>query len=378
MVQDGEGRKMSKSLGNGVDPLDIIASHGADAMRFTLAHMTTQTQDVRMPVERDPKSGKNTSPKFDLGRNFCNKLWNAVRFALSNLENVPHEPVNEKRWSVVDRWIVSRAARTIKEVNEALAEYRFDAYARSCYDFFWRDLCDWYIEAIKPAMRDPARAPQTAAVLALCIDLSLRLMHPMIPFITEALWWKLNEVRPERGIAGKIELKTGTYLIRAGFPRFDEQMDTLTSSGAEFVMTKLQELIGAIRTLRNDHKVDLKRTITVSIRTPENSGQQIMMNREMIESLAMCRLAEVGADIAAPQNAAKASASGCEIFAQDLVDEAAEQQRNAKKREELTREIATLKARLANKGYVERAPAALVKQTQDRLAAAEAELAVLA
>src|SRR5207237_6969328 len=114
-------------------------------------------------------------------------------------------------------------------------EYRFDAYARACYDFFWRDLCDWYIEAIKPAMRDPARAPQTAGVLALCIDLSLRLMHPMIPFITETLWWKLNEVRPQRGIAGKIMGCTSPWLIRAAFPRFAEHMDTLTSPGHEFV-----------------------------------------------------------------------------------------------------------------------------------------------
>src|SRR5206468_3744259 len=133
MIQDGEGRKMSKSLGNGVDPLDIIESHGADAMRFTLCHMTTQTQDVRMPVEKDPRSGKNTSPKFDLGRNFCNKMWNAARFALSNLENSPrgHEDTKDlsSQLSLFDRWILSRLSATLDEVNEALKSYRFDAYA---------------------------------------------------------------------------------------------------------------------------------------------------------------------------------------------------------------------------------------------------------
>ena len=185
MIQDGEGRKMSKSLGNGVDPLDIIESHGADAMRFTLCHMTTQTQDVRMPVEKNAQTGKNTSPKFDIGRNFCNKMWNAARFALSNLENCqkgvtshydsgdkmgpdPLLPVDQL--SLFDRWILSRLCATIDEVNESLKSYRFDAYAKACYDFFWRDLCDWYVEAIKPAMKDANRAGPTSAVLAAALD----------------------------------------------------------------------------------------------------------------------------------------------------------------------------------------------------------------
>src|SRR5205085_3083549 len=127
MVQDGEGRKMSKSLGNGVDPNDIIELHGADAMRFTLAGMATHTQDVRMPVEKDAKTGKNTSPKFDNGRNFCNKLWNAARFALSNLQNLPPltsspgTPGEDRGegLSLPDRWILSRFNRTVKEANHA-------------------------------------------------------------------------------------------------------------------------------------------------------------------------------------------------------------------------------------------------------------------
>src|SRR4051794_5474277 len=145
MIQDGEGRKMSKTLGNGVDPLDIISSHGTDAMRFTLASMATNTQDVRMPVERDATTGKNTSPKFDLGRNFSNKLWNAARFVLMSIENVQPQAVDEMKWSMADRWIVSRFNRTVAECNDALANYRFDQYARACYDFFWRDFCDWYV-----------------------------------------------------------------------------------------------------------------------------------------------------------------------------------------------------------------------------------------
>ncbi len=249
MIQDGEGQKMSKSLGNGVDPLDIIHSHGADAMRFTLAAMTTHTQDLRMPVDLvDPHSGqafapakitnsagyvvaapiqsspadpkkkmvssygqisgaakptadmpvaKNTSAKFDLGRNFCNKLWNAARFALSNLSSVKagsRRTLRDGAWRISgsSAGLIGRLTKSIRRSSQ----YRFDVYAKNCYDFFWRDLCDWYLEAIKPAMKDPRRAGQTANVLAAVMDGALRLMHPMIPFITETIWWRLNEVRP--------------------------------------------------------------------------------------------------------------------------------------------------------------------------------------
>ena len=203
-ILDGKGERMSKSKGNGVDPVEIIDIYGADALRFTLTNMATETQDVRMPVKKDA-NGRNTSEKFDLGRNFCNKLWNACRFAMSNLETIKPEPVDAAKWSMVDRWIIARLHRSVAEANAALETYRFDQYAKACYDFFWRDLCDWYIEAIKPAMKDPARAGQTANVLAAVLDAALRLMHPMIPFITETIWWRLNEVRPERGLPGVLD-----------------------------------------------------------------------------------------------------------------------------------------------------------------------------
>ncbi|MCA9309884.1 MAG: class I tRNA ligase family protein, partial [Phycisphaerales bacterium] len=146
MIQDGEGRKMSKSLGNGVDPLDIIASHGCDAMRFVLGQMTTQTQDVRMPVERDAETGRNTSPRFDIGRNFCTKLWNATRFAMMTLdqsETKPGHNVDFTQLTVVDQWMLSRLAGAIETVNAALERYEFSAYAQIMYDLLWRDFCDW-------------------------------------------------------------------------------------------------------------------------------------------------------------------------------------------------------------------------------------------
>jgi valyl-tRNA synthetase len=373
MIQDGEGRKMSKSLGNGVDPLDIIESHGADAMRFTLAHMATQTQDVRIPVEKDPRTGKNTSPKFDIGRNFCNKVWNAVRFAIMNLSGATaNEPMDESKWSLADRWIVSRFNRTVAACDEALSNYRFDQYAKTCYDFFWGDLCDWYLEAIKPAMRDEKRAAQTANVLAAVLDGSLRLMHPMIPFITETIFWKLNEVRPNRGLPQRLECPPSERLINAAWPRV-----TGFQEAAEHIFPKIQEVVGALRNLRNEHKVDPKRTITVTISAPSEPARQLGDNRELIELLATCQIKQIGAGLAGPANAARATAAGVEIYVENLADEAAEQQRQSKRREELTKQIGALRGRLSNEAYTKKAPPHLVKQTQDQLAEAEAELAKL-
>ncbi|MDB5294928.1 MAG: valS [Phycisphaerales bacterium] len=437
MIQDGEGQKMSKTLGNGVDPLDIIGSHGADAMRYTLAAMTTHTQDLRMPVDLvDPHSGtmfkpemttisggyavaapiqvspkdkskkivssygaasgkakptpdmpvaKNTSAKFDLGRNFCSKIWNAARFALASLEALPPAggaaataapAVDETQWSTADRWIVGRFNRTVAACDAALAEYRFDVYATGCYDFFWNDLCAWYLEAIKPAMRDPARAPQVAHVLAAVLDGSLRLMHPVIPFITETIWWKLNEVRPSRGLPGRIKCPPSTRLVKAKWPAVGD-VTSDADRAAEHLFPKVQELVGAIRQIRNDRQVNPKQVVAVTIAAGDESGRSIEMNREVIEALGVCTLTVAPEGSAPPPDAAKAVASGCEVYVAGLVDPAAEQARSAKRREELTKSVASKQKQLNNAGFMAKAPPQLVSQLREQLAAAEAELAKL-
>jgi valyl-tRNA synthetase len=268
-----------------------------------------------------------------------------------------------------DHWIISRFNRTVAECNSALNDYRFDHYAKACYDFFWRDLCDWYLEAIKPAMKDPARAAGTANVLASVLDGALRLMHPMTPFITETIWWKLNDVRPDRSIAGHLECPPSQRLIKAAWP-----VAAAVDDAIEAVFASLQETIGAIRNLRNEHKVDPKRVVTATIVAPAESARQIEENREIIELLALCKLAAVGPNLAPPAQAARTQASSVEIYLEGLVDQAAEQQRSTKRKEELTKKRTALQGRLANKAYADRAPAHLVQQTRDELAAVEAEL----
>lgn len=425
MIQDGEGQKMSKTLGNGVDPLDIIESHGADAMRYTLAAMTTHTQDLRMPVDMvDPHSGetftpkkitlpngyvvaapvqespkdpskkmvssfgaisgqakptadmpvaKNTSSKFDEGRKFCNKIWQvALNFVIPNIAKIPPETVDESKWSIADRWIVSRLNRTVAEANEMLKAYRFDQFAKAIYDFFWNDFCGWYVEASKPALRDAARAGQTANILAAVLDASLRLLHPVMPFITETIWWKLNEARPQRGLTEQVKCPPSPRLIKAAWP-----ITGPTSADAEATFAKLQEIVIAIRNVRNQYKVDVKKRVTVSINATGELLAQIDGASEMIELLAMSTMKDVRADLPAAEKASRVQAAGCEIYVEGLVDEAGEGARASKRIEELTKQEAALSGRLSKESYTAKAPPHLVQQTRDQLAEVQAELAKL-
>jgi valyl-tRNA synthetase len=368
-ILDGNGERMSKSKGNGVDPIDVIETHGADAMRFALTMMATETQDLRMPVKKDTQ-GRNTSEKFDIGRNFCNKIWNVANFfVIPNLANIEPERVDGSRWSLADRWIVSRFNRTVREADAALAIYRFDQYAKACYDFFWNDFCDWHVEISKPALKTPEAAGQTAEVLAAVLDGALRLMHPMIPFITEMIWERLNDVRPQRGLPVGLECSGSGRLIRAAWPVANHSDDQ-----ADAVFGRIQEIVTAIRKMRNDYKVDLKRRLDVSILAPGEATGQVNSNRAIIELLAGCRILMVSDMLPPIPGVARTSAAGCDIFIDDLRDRGAERLRAAKREEDLLRQIQTLEARLAKASYVEKAPEALVKQTQFQLAEAKEEL----
>jgi valyl-tRNA synthetase len=378
MIQDGEGRKMSKSLGNGVDPLDIIASHGADAMRFTLCQLTTHTQDVRMPVERDPVTGRNTSPKFDLGRNFCNKLWNAARFALGILgsgaagsptagqeggrEAAPERP------PLADRWMLSRLAWGVMEIEGAIRGYSFGVYAQAAYDLLWRDFCDWYLEAIKPTVAQSA--PQRA-VLAHALETIVRLLHPITPFITEAIWERLREVETDAvpGITLGPSRVNG-LLCTAGWPRVDA---SLRDEAVEREFERVRGLITAVREVRAEHQVPPKRRVTLHapaelVRACRAAGPFV---------LTMAGLESLTSD--PPTGAAAAftfESSRCQLsnLADAAVDAGAERLRLDKRIADLEKSEKTLEARLSNPGYTEKAPPAMVDQTREQLAKVKSDL----
>jgi valyl-tRNA synthetase len=364
MIQDGEGRKMSKSLGNGVDPLDIIASHGADAMRFTLCQMTTQTQDVRMPVEKDAKTGKNTSPKFDIGRNLCNKLWNAARFALTMLDRHPVKasafPIDPQQLSLTDRWMLSRLTAATAAINTAVRNYQFKDYADALYDLLWRDFCDWYLESIKPTL---ATDPNQPAVLRLTLDAILRLMHPVTPFITEALYEKVSAL-PLREVEGFAfaETKSSATLCQSGWPEPD---GTLRDEVAEAAFARIQALVTAIREVRAAKQVPPKRQITLHA-TPDLAADVARWS-PLVETLA--GVSAVTTD-AAPANSVSMAFEGAEHRLSDLADAvnaSAERDRLRTELAAIEKSVSALEGRLANPGYTVKAPPHLVQQTRDEL-----------
>jgi valyl-tRNA synthetase len=368
VVQDGEGRKMSKSLGNGVDPLDIIASHGADAMRFTVCKMSTQTQDVRLPVTRDPVTKANTSPKFDEGRNFCNKLWNAARFAMAQLGTA--QPVDGSTpSSLIDRWMLSRVASSIAAINAQLENYEYSEYAQSIYDLLWRDFCDWYLEGVKATI---ATDPGQQAVLRATLDAILRLLHPIAPFVTEAIFEHVSTIR-RPAVAG-LELappRKGT-LCTAGWPVADA---SLRDEKAEAMFDRARGLVTAIREVRASLNVPPKKKGVLHV--PDELRQFSKSMGGLIESLAVLESIEtLPAGGNKPAGSTAVRFQGHELILAGVVeqlDAGAERARLEKLIADLDKSIATLDGRLSNPGYADRAPAHMVQQTRDQLTKARQE-----
>ncbi|MEM6457885.1 MAG: valine--tRNA ligase [Planctomycetota bacterium] len=423
MIQDGHGQKMSKSLGNGVDPVDIIHSHGSDAMRFTLTSMTTHTQDVRLPVDTvDPRTGdtftpkfvtgpggvkvaapvqeypagsgnqmissyglasgqaeptepggdtplaRNTSEKFELGQRFATKLWNATRFALANLSEAEADAADATP-SVADRWVLSRTVRAIEAADRHLAEYDFHNYAGGLYQFVWNEVCDWYIEAVKPVITKPEGAA-SRRVLAAVLDASLRLLHPVMPFVTERLWESLCDVCPERGVDG-LKLKTSDLLVKARWPSAES---ALIDRDAEERFGRLQEVVGLIREVRSAAGVSPRERLDFSIRMADDVAATVRESIALVAAMTQTDVVAVGPDVEKPPAAAVVTGPLGEGYLHVEIDTAAESERLGKRRDELVKSLRTLDGRLGNEKYTSKAPAHLVQQTRDQRAAAAAEL----
>ncbi|XAM01134.1 class I tRNA ligase family protein [Phycisphaeraceae bacterium D3-23] len=422
MIQDGHGQKMSKSLGNGVDPMDIIHSHGSDAMRFTLTKMTTQTQDVRLPVDMvDPRTGetftptyitakngykvaaplqehngskmvssygvatgeavasddlplaRNSSEKFDEGQRFANKLWNAFRFALPLLQSDGGSPRSADSTSggvgfgLADKWILNQLGKTIETVDKALAEYRFSDYATALYDFFWRDLCDWYVEIVKPTVKED---PAQQRVLATCLDAALRLLHPAMPFITERLWEALRGTAADIERAEGVALPDSETLIRAAWPTAEPSLRD-EDAGRDFEL--LRSIVEAIRNARNAYKIPPRQDVEATTKAPAHIAQLILDNRAITQPLTRCVGRGVGPQIDKPQGAAAVIVGDVTVYLHDVVDTEVEKERLDKALAEKEKAVKMLEGRLSNKKYVDNAPAHLVQETRDQHAAAVKE-----
>jgi valyl-tRNA synthetase len=408
-ILDGKGERMSKSKGNGVDPVDIIERYGADAMRYVLCDMQTGTQDIRLPVQAispytgelvdlatarhgrgiftylcpttgkefdvlgtmpDVPAAKLVSDRFEVGRNFCNKLLNAVRFALMNLEGVAFAPRRNAELADEDRWILSRLSKAIAAVHMHLEAYNPSAALSAARDFFWSELCDWYLEFIKPRLRDPARAPLARQVLAVAIDQVLRLFHPFVPFLTEALWEPLNAQAPVRGIDAP--LPAAALLIQAPWPTPHPHWDDPV---VEARLAFVQEVIRAIRDIRSQYTIPPQAKLPARIRAADEAAATLRAASELLATMASLESVEVAPDLRRSPDAAMAVVGPVEVYLPGVIDVAKERARLTKQRDQLLERLALAQRKLANEGFLRKASPDVVQKERDRLAEFAAQLA---
>ncbi len=353
IVRDHLKRKMSKSLGNGIDPQEVVRLYGADAMRYTLIAGAAAGTDQYLNYQ-------NLEEAFGPGRNFANKLWNAGRFALLNLGDTEVPSLEEVAGSLehADRWILSRLSRAIGEVTEMLERFRLNDAALAGYSFFWSELADWYLEMAKPRLRGDLGAESrdaARATLAVTLDLTLRLLHPIVPFITETVWQRL----PRR-------LDAAPSLMVARWP---ERMPEREDAQVEAQIAELQELIGAVRNIRSEYGV--QPGVKVRLRVVGESPALRELLGAAARTLAdLARVEEVGyGRVAGEIGASAVLRSGAELFLPlaDVIDLDRERVRLRTELERIGGMRESTRQRLDNEGFVARAPEAVVQKEREKL-----------
>ena len=355
LIRDEKGQKMSKSKGNTIDPVQIIDKYGCDALRFTMTSLCTYGgQDIKISDER-----------FEYGRNFANKLWNASRFVLMNLEGVDDKPIDKEKLTLVDKWILNQLNETAKLVNQYMKEYRIGEIAHTLYDFFRSEYCDWYVEIAKIQLQDGSLKANTQRVLRYVLDMSLRMLHPIMPHITERVWGLIPGVKGVKAFTPNGE--NAKALVVAEFPVFNEAL-SFPKEAAE--MKLVFDTITSLRNVRQSFNIPTSATVDVEIRA-EGSEKEIFKEIEPY----IHRLAKVNNISYAPKNAqtppksasAVVSASKLIVPLADLIDLDAEIKRQEKKLEKLTNEKNSLEGRMKNEKFVANAPKELVEQTNARI-----------
>ncbi|DAB11561.1 TPA: valine--tRNA ligase [Candidatus Gastranaerophilales bacterium HUM_16] len=355
LIRDEKGQKMSKSKGNTIDPVQIIDKYGCDALRFTMTSLCTYGgQDIKVSDER-----------FEYGRNFANKLWNASRFVLMNLDGVDNKPIDREKLTLVDKWILNQLNETAKTVNQYMKEYRIGEIAHELYDFFRSEYCDWYVEIAKIQLQDADLKRNTQRVLRYVLDMSLRMLHPIMPHITENVW---GLIPGEKETSALIIAKYPVYEEAMSFPKEAEEMKLVF------------ETITSLRNVRQSFNIPTSATVDVEIRA-EGKEKEIFTEIEAyIRRLAKVNnitYAEMNVPTPPKSAAAVVSASKLVVPLADLIDLDAEIKRQEKKLEKLTNEKNSLEGRMKNEKFVANAPKELVEQTNARIAEISAQQVVI-
>ena len=353
LIRDEQGRKMSKSLGNGIDPMDVIDKYGADALRWFLSNGSAPGQDVRFSYT-----------KMDAAWNFINKIWNASRFVIMNLDSDVDLSLPEaSEWQLADKWILSRLNDTVRDVTRLFDSFEFGEAGRALYNFIWNDFCDWYIEMAKENLtgEDEKLKKNTQCILRYVLDQILRLMHPIMPFVTEKIWLSMPH--------------DGASLVVAEYPvehtEFDNQV-------AEKDMDNLIELIKAVRNSRSEVNAPMSSAIDILIKTKDDDTRKVFENNvDYINRFCHPKRLEIAADIEAPKLAMTSVITGAEVYLPlaDLIDLNEEISRLQKEAKKLESEVTRGEKKLGNEKFVANAPEAVVAKEKEKLANYKQQLA---
>ena len=406
-ILDGLGETMSKSKGNGVDPNDVIDKFGPDALRYGLARLATETQDVRMPVQFEcphceklidqtrknrslatipcPECGEIfstqwaeseadrsfpraavVSERFETARNFVNKLWNAARFALMNLDDYSPRSLPLEELPLEDRWLLSRLATVTRQTTEAIEGYHFGEASRVLYDFAWDEFCSFYVEIAKPRLTEPAQRELTQSVIAHGLDTLLRLLHPIMPFVTESIWGYLHIAAPRRGVPEPID--PGRFLMQACWPVAET---THYDPSIERQFNEFQQVVGAIRKIRASQNIAPREIVPVAIRCSPSSQELLEPMRAYFEALAGAAVTQLGPQARPFETDAPLALPAIEIDVhvdlETFIDVAAELSRLEKLLGQLVKQITGKESKLSNESFVSRAPREVVEKERESL-----------
>jgi valyl-tRNA synthetase len=354
LIRDEQGRKMSKSLGNGIDPMDVVEKYGADSLRWFLLNGTAPGQDTRFSYT-----------KMDSAWNFINKIWNASRFVIMNLPEdaaAAHMP-DADTFDLSDKWIFDKLNRVVKKVTRLFDEFQFGEAGREMYNFIWNDFCDWYIEISKVALNgtDEILKKHKQDNLVWILDQILRLIHPIMPFVTEKLWLSM----PHNGKS----IMVASYPV--AHPEFENHV-------AEQDMEFLIEIIKAVRNIRMEVNAPMSSAIDIMIQLDNSKDKHILLdNRDYVENFLHPKSLVVDTNVVAPKLAKSAVIAGAQIFVPlaELVDLSEEIAKMDKEIDHLQEEVKRCKAKLANKGFVDHAPEAVIEKEKAKQADYESQLA---
>lgn len=345
LIRDEKGQKMSKSKGNTIDPVKIIDKYGCDALRFTLTSLCTYGgQDIKISDER-----------FEYGRNFANKIWNASRFVLMNLEGVDDNKIDMNNLTIADKWILDKLNETTKLVNDNIKNYRIGEMAHVLYDFFWNSYCDWYVEIAKIQLQDEKLKLNTQRMLKHVLDMSLRLLHPIMPHITEKIWQALG-------------VKTDvTALIKAKYPQYKEEYHFPTEAKE---MELVFETITSLRNVRQSFNISPSIKVNIEVLAPSEEKPVFEAVIPYLQRLARVENVKFidNTDNSSKKSAtAVVSASKIIIPLENLIDMDEEIARQNKKLDKLLKEKSSLEGRVNNPKFVEKAPKELVEETKAKI-----------